>query len=146
MDKNKTGGNIAVVRIRGLIGVKHDIKRTLNKLMLYKKNYCVVIPNNKSYSGMVQKIKDYVTWGDIDEIIYDELLEKRAEDFKGKFFANEETRSGVAHVKNRKIKKFFRLNSPKKGYGKRGIKVPFNSGGALGYRGKGINDLIKRMV
>ena len=45
-----------------------------------------------------------------------------------------------------KIRKNFRLNSPRKGYGRKGIKVSFNEGGALGYRGNKINDLIKRMI
>ena len=49
-------------------------------------------------------------------------------------------------IGGKKIKKIFRLNSPKKGYGRKGIKVSFNNGGALDYRGDKINDLIKRMI
>ena len=44
------------------------------------------------------------------------------------------------------MKKFFRLNSPKKGFGRRGIKRAYNKSGALGYRGTDINELVKRMV
>ena len=40
----------------------------------------------------------------------------------------------------------FRLNSPRKGYGRKGLKTQYQNGGALGYRGAAINDLIKRMV
>jgi len=43
MDKgNKSeDGKIVIVRVRGNIGVKGDIDETLNKLMLYNRNYCV---------------------------------------------------------------------------------------------------------
>ena len=43
-------------------------------------------------------------------------------------------------------RKFFRLNSPRGGFERAGIKRSFAVGGALGYRGSGINDLIRRMI
>ena len=49
-------------------------------------------------------------------------------------------------INDKKIKKYFRLNAPRKGFGRKGIKHTFKEGGALGYRGQAINDLIKRMV
>jgi len=140
--------NIAVIRIRGLTGVRFDIDDTLNKLKLYRKNYCVVVPKTSVYSGMIRKVKDYVTWGYIDENTYHILLDKRKEEYVGRI----SDKSGKIKYKNfieidgKKIKKVFRLNSPKKGYGRKGIKVSFKSGGALDYRGDKINDLIKRMV
>jgi len=42
------------------------------------------------------------------------------------------------------VKPVFRLAPPVKGY--EGIKRSFKEGGALGYRGKKINDLIWRMM
>lgn len=144
------GGNdkIAVIRIRGITGVRYDIDNTLDKLNLYKKNYCVVVPKTSAYMGMIKKVKDYVTWGDIEESTYNTLIEKRAEEYtgratdrKGKIKYN-----WFIDVNDKKIKKNFRLNSPKKGYGRKGIKVPFNNGGALGYRGDKIKNLIMRMV
>ncbi|RLF30819.1 MAG: 50S ribosomal protein L30, partial [Thermoplasmata archaeon] len=42
------------------------------------------------------------------------------------------------------IKPVLRLNPPRKGY--EGVKRSFMEGGALGYRGKEINKLIKRMI
>ena len=139
---------IAVIRIRGLTGVRHDINKTLNELRLYKKNYCVVVPKNENYVGMIKKIKDYVTWGDIDENTYKSLVDKRAEEYKGR---TSDSKGKISYnkfeeVDGKKIKKIFRLNSPKKGYGRKGIKVSFKSGGALDYRGDKINDLLKRMI
>ena len=148
MDKEIINEKLAIIRVRGLTGVKYDIDMTLEKLRLYKKNYCVVVPKTQSYVGMIKKIKDYVTWGGIDEKTYKELVEKRKEEYKG----NTSDRKGkinynkFADVDGKKIKKFFRLNSPKKGYGRKGTKVSFKNSGALGYRGDKINDLIMRMI
>jgi len=113
---------IAVIRIKGEIGIKKDIKDTLRMLRLYKKNSCVILNENPSVRGMVVKIKDFVTWGEVDNEAV-KLLEEKF----GK-------------------KKFYRLNPPKGGYGRKGTKVPFKIGGALGYRGDNINTLIKRML
>ena len=146
--KPAEGKKLAVIRIRGLTGVRHDIDNTLKKLRLYKKNHCVVVPRTENYLGMVKKISDYVTWGDIDEKTYDALVEKRMEEYKGRV----SDRKGKINynrfidVNGKRIKKIFRLNSPKKGYGRKGIKVSFKSGGALDYRGDKINDLLKRMI
>lgn len=116
---------IAVVRVRGSIGVMKEIKDTLNMLRLYNKNNCVVVPNTPAYLGMIKKVKDYVTWGEIDDKTLNLLKEKRKKDVE---------------------KKYFRLNPPRKGYGRKGIKCSFRIGGALGYRKEKINDLIKRML
>ena len=125
------GVKIAVIRVRGNIGVRKDIRDTLDMLKLYRKNYCVILPNTPSIMGMVRKCKDYVTWGEISDETLQELLKKRAE-------PNPKDR--------KKTKGFFRLAPPRKGYGRGGIKVPFKVGGALGYRGEKINDLIRRML
>ena len=148
MDKEITNEKLAVVRVRGLTGVRYDISATLKKLGLYKKNYCIVVPKTQSYVGMIKMIKDYATWGEIDEKTYKKLIEKRKEEYKG----NISDRKGKINynkfvdVDGKKIKKIFRLNSPKKGYGRKGIKVSFKNSGALGYRGDKINDLIMRMI
>jgi large subunit ribosomal protein L30 len=42
------------------------------------------------------------------------------------------------------VKPIFRLSPPRKGY--EGNKKSYQNGGALGYRGKDINDLIQRML
>src|SRR3989344_227022 len=68
---------IAVIRIRGSIGVRKEIKDTMNMLRLYNKNHCIVIDNSPKFVGMLRKIKDYVTWGEIEEKTFKELLAKR---------------------------------------------------------------------
>lgn len=120
MTNNK---QLVIVRVRGLTGIKHEIKDTLKMLNLHKRNFCVVIPDTPSNKGMIKKSENYTAWGEIDEKTL-KLLEKRK--LEGK--------------------KFYRLNSPKKGYGRKGLKCAFAIGGALGYRGEKINDLIQRML
>jgi len=132
LESKKQGTKLAIIRIRGLTGIKKDIKDTLNMLNLYRRNYCVIVDKNPTYLGMIKKVNHYISWGEIDSETL-KLLEKRREKTKNK--------------EGKEVyKKFIRLNSPKKGYGRKGIKVPFSKGGALGYRGKKINELIKRML
>lgn len=144
----KASKQLAAVRVRGLTGIKADVKFTLNMLRLYKNNYCSLFPNTPIYVGMLKKAKDYITWGEVNEETFKMLVDKRGEEFDGR-----ETNSkrkikynGFIVINNRKIKKYFRLNPPVKGFGRKGIKNSFQRGGALGYRGEKINDLIKRMV
>ena len=129
----KTDEKIAVIRIRGDVRVNRDVKDTLRMLRLYRKNYCVVIENSPSITGMVKKAKDYVTWGEIDDKTLSLLREKRGEEIIGKDGKKE-------------LKDFFRLNSPKGGFERKGIKVTFHDGGVLGYRSSKINILIAKMI
>ena len=145
MDKNQ---KLAAIRIRGLIGIKSTIEDNLKMLRLYKKNYCVVIPSTQVNLGMMQKANDYITWGEVSDEIYNILIEKKGEEFKGR---EKDSKEKIIYndfilVNNKKIKRYFRLNPPRKGFGRKGIKHSFKNGGALGYRGEAMNDLIKRMV
>ncbi len=124
MSEETKKGKLAAVRVRGLVGIKKEIKDTLDMLKLYRKNYCVVLDDTVTSRGMLNKVKDFITWGVIDEETIKLLKEKRSE----------------------KDKKFFRLNPPKKGYGRKGIKIAFGIGGALGDRKEKINDLLNRMI
>lgn len=121
---------LAAIRVRGLIGVRKGVQDNLNMLKLYKKNYCCVVPATPAYKGMLAKAKDYITWGEIDGETFKMMVDKR----------------GEAVANNKKIKGYFRLNAPRKGFGRKGIKHPYREGGALGYRGGAINELIKRMI
>ena len=146
--EQKENKKLAAVRIRGINEIKTRIEDTMQMLRLYRKNYCCVLPNNEIYLGMLKQAKDYLTWGEIDDETYKMLVEKRGEEFNGRETdsKNKIQYDDFVTINNKKIKKFFRLNAPRKGYGRKGIKYSFKNGGALGYRGAAINDLIKRMV
>ena len=115
---------IAIVRITGSVRLSREVESTLQMLNLKRKFSCSVIENTKSNAGMIRKVNDYVTYGEINDETLKILKEKR--EIKGK--------------------KFFSLHPPLKGFGRKGTKKSFKVGGALGYRGEKINDLIKRMV
>ena len=139
---------IATVRVRGSVKLNKKVKSTLNLLRLYRKNFCVVVDDIPSFKGMIKKVKDYVTYGEIDEATYKLLVEKRGEEYKGR---EQDSKGKIKYKKfilanGKKIKPFFRLNPPKKGFGRKGIKVSFKAHGALDYRGNKINDLLKRMI
>ena len=138
---------LAVIRIRGKPGMKRDILKTLMMLQLYRKHYCAVVEDTPSVRGMVDKVKDYATYGEIDEQTFNELVTKRGEplvsrtqDSKGKI------NYPMLEINGKKYKPVFRLAPPRKGFERKGTKMPFNQGGALGNRGPKINDLIKRMM
>lgn len=153
---------IAVIRIKGKPGMKKEIKDTFEKLRLYNKNTCVIIPNTPSYVGMLDKIKNAATWGEIDEKTCAELFAKRAK-LPGNVKLTDEyikeklktdiktfTKDFMAFKKEIKevpgMKNFFKLQPPRHGFERKGVKTPFAQGGVLGYRMNKINDLILRML
>ncbi|NOQ54464.1 MAG: hypothetical protein GQ558_07665, partial [Thermoplasmata archaeon] len=68
---------LAVVRVRGIINVKNDIRDTLTMLGLGRVNHCVLIDETPQYMGMVRKVRDYVTYGPIDAETAALLLKER---------------------------------------------------------------------
>jgi large subunit ribosomal protein L30 len=93
---------------------------------------------------MLQKTKDYITWGEINEETLMKLLTYTSPNLKG----NMETVLKDLLTNKKKFQEIanpvIRLHPPLRGY--RGIKKPYSMGGSLGYRGKEINELIMRMV
>ena len=118
----------AVIRIRGTQRLNSRIERTLELLRIKDKNSCVVVPEAPQFKGMLKKAKNFITWGEVDEKTMAELLEKRGKGVKEP--------QGV----------LFRLAPPKGGFERKGNLKAFTQGGALGYRGKEINKLLKRMI
>ena len=55
----------ATIRLRSDINANIEVKDTLKHLRLNKINHCVLIPESKVYDGMLFKVKDYVTWGEV---------------------------------------------------------------------------------
>ena len=145
MDQNK---KIAIIRVRGPVKVNAKIEDTLKILRLYRKNFCIILENTTTNIGMIKKVKDYTTFGEIDDETYKLLIEKRGEEYNGREVDNKNKLKYKRFIviDNKKYKPFFRLCPPKKGFGRKGIKVGFKIGGALGDREEDINGLIKRMI
>jgi len=138
---------LAVILIRSLARVRKPIKDTLFMLKLRKKNQCIIIDDTPMNSGMLNKAKDYLAWGHINDETYQLLFEKRGKlylgrvtDLKKKYNYKTLTFSGKHYLP------YFNLNPPRKGFGIKGIKVAYNAGGSLGNRGEKINELLQRMI
>lgn len=117
---------LAAILIRGPVHVDQEIKDALNILRLRTKHACIVAAGTPTIKGMLKQCSNYITWGEISSEVLDALAKAR-------------TPVGQAITS-------FRLHPPRGGYERKGIKVPFSLGGALGYRGAAINNLITRML
>lgn len=138
---------IAIILVRGLVGVTHEVKETLHMLRLTRKNNCVVLEDSPVLQGMIRKAKDYITWGEIQDETFSELVKVRGEEFQARVEDRKKKYTYTTlDVAGKKYKPYFRLNPPRKGFGRKGIKVPFKVGGALGNRAEAMNDLIMRML
>ena len=66
-----------VIRARSDRGVTKKIRDTMAMLNLTRVNHAVLLPETPSYAGMLQKTKDFVTWGEVDADTISTLLKER---------------------------------------------------------------------
>lgn len=151
---------LLVIRIRGTINVRYDIKKTLELLRLKRRYSATIVPKNEYYLGMLKKAKDYIAWGEIDFETAKQLLLKR-----GKTIGGRRVDDSVAKLEgfdnldelvkaildgNKKfselkiIKPYFTLAPPKGGF-KRSTKKPYQQKGVLG-ENKEILAIVARML
>ena len=150
-----------VIRVRGIPDVNRETEPTMDLLSLNRVNHAVVVPETDSIKGMLQKAKDYVTWGEVDQATLAAMIRARGriagdaavtDDYlkdKSEFATVDDMAKAIIENDYRMkdvdgAKPVFRLHPPVKGY--EGNKRSFQNGGALGYRGAKINDLINRML
>jgi ribosomal protein L30/L7E len=113
---------IAAVKIRGNVDVPQPVEDTMTNLGLKKRNQIVFYEDSESIRGMMNKAKDFITYGEVS----DEVIEKVEERYQ-------EVESGTV----------VSARPPSKGF--RDTKRGFNQGGSLGKR-KSVDSLIERMV
>jgi len=149
----------AVIRLKSSRDKKPKMRDTLKMLRLNSVNHCTVIPETPSYEGMLKKVKDLVTWGEIDIDTMIDLLKCKSsmdESELEKEINEKTTYDGIDQLAQALVAdnitldeingldKVFRLHPPFSGY--RSTKKPYNNGGSLGYRGSDINPLIQKML
>jgi len=149
----------AVVRVRGQVGLRNDVRDTLRMLHLTRTNHCVLVPETDAYRGMLQKVKDFVTWGEVTPETVQRLLAARGRvagesladaHLKGSAFKSVEDLAAAVSAGTARlgdvpaVTPVLRLPPPRRGF--EGIKRGYRAGGALGYRGKEINLLLARML
>lgn len=137
---------LAVILVRGWVKLPQSIEDTLNMLKLRRKNACVVVESTPANRGMILKVKDYVTWGEVTPDLFKQLVEKHAQEANRVTDRKKKYEYTVLKIGSKTYKPYFHLHPPRHGFGRKGIKVGFNAGGALGYRAEKINDLIARML
>lgn len=158
-DTEKT---ILVIRVRGKVKVRPQIEDTLDKLLLGRLHQARILKVTPSIEGMINKVKDYVTWGEVSQDVVEKALSKRGRlpgnlrltdsyvkknsnhaSIKALAKAITAGTASVADVEG--LKPVFRLSPPSGGYrGKRTL--PIEMGGINGYRGEEINTLAMKMI
>ena len=152
-----------VIRVRSDRTVERSIRETMQHLNLTRVNHAVLIPENDAYAGMLHKVKDFVTWGEVSADAVTGLIRDRgrligdnpvtdadvkaATDHKTIAAFAKAIASGDATTKDMEtLKRVFRLHPPRGNKGWGGVKRHFTVGGALGFRGDAIEELAARMI
>jgi large subunit ribosomal protein L30 len=151
---------ILVIRIRGTINVSQRERDTMRFLRVDKNNYASIIDDRADYKGMLQKAKDWITWGEPTVETVTKILVKRGRapgDIRlTEEYVKELGYEGIDDLAEKLVncevsinqieglKPFFRMHPPRKGF-RKSVKRPYRSKGELGDRGKEINKLAVRM-
>lgn len=139
----------AAVRLKGPANMDQEMKDTLEILNLTRTNHCVLLPETPDSRGMLEKVKEFITYGEADKESVNKLIQKRGRTPEGKKLEEKEAERIIKDIlkgkttRNSGIKPIFRLSPPS-----RGLKTTkrYYPKGALGYRGKDINELLNRMI
>jgi len=130
---------LAVIRVRGNVNLSEEAHRTLKLLNLRRANNCTLIEDTPQNRGMLQKAKDYVTWGPANEKALNTILPRvsvqEGKKITGKLLLSKSFSELGADPQ-------IRLHSPRKGY--KSVKRRYPRGD-LGNRGEAINELLARM-
>ena len=152
---------LLAIRIRGLSDVSGEIQETLRMLHLTRNCNATLVDDRPSYRGMLKKAQHWVTWGEISKENISRLITKRGRlSGRRKLTDDYAQENGYKSVNDLaeaihnasleffhlpQVQPVFRLHPPRKGFrGK--VKRSYATGGVTGYRGKAINDLLKKMM
>jgi len=149
-----------VVRIKGQVNVPYWAKTTLVLLKLEKKFRATIIPAKDNTLGMLNKVKHYVSWKEVDASMAKELLDKKGrksgykkiteEDIKKIGYKDiEELAAALAEGKTtmtklKPLKPWFALSPPRRGF-KKSTKKLYSQKGILGPN-KELEILVRNMM
>jgi ribosomal protein L30/L7E len=111
---------IAAITIRGCVTAKKSMVKTLEVMKMKKKFSMRFFEKNDHNLKMLKKVEAYVMFGEVSKEVKEEIVKKMGE------------------------KSVYNLHPPRGGF-KSSIKQVYPSGEA-GYRGKEIEEYIRRMV
>ena len=149
----------AVVRLKGTINARPEVRDTLRMLRLTRNNYCTLVEETPHYKGMLQVVKDYVAFGKVGADTIEMLLRMRGEVVGGNKLTDQYVKENTLFSSIRELaeklaseeitlkdvpglRPVFRMHPARKGL--RSIKKPYKIGGDLGERDD-IEELLYRM-
>ena len=149
-----------VVRIKGQADVPHWATTTMTLLRLDKKYRATILPAKDNTLGMLNKVKHYISWIELDVELAKDLLDKKGrksgyqkitpEDLKELGFNSidelaKALADGKANLSKLKpLKPWFALAPPKHGF-KRSTKKLYGQKGILGSN-KELDTIVRRMI
>ena len=154
------GNAYLVVRIKGQADVPYWATHTMTLLKLDKKYRATILPIKENTLGMLNKVKHYVSWIELDTALAKELIDKKArksgyqkitdEDLKSLGFTNSDelaaalTDGKAVLSKLKPLKPWFALAPPRYGF-KRSTKRLYGQKGVLG-QNKELGNLVRNMM
>jgi large subunit ribosomal protein L30 len=138
---------IVVIRISGKVKINKKAEETLFRLGLRRKYSCILInEKDRIKSGMLKKVRNYVSYGTIEKGMLTRLIEKRGKrkdrkEIKDPEKIVQELEKGKK-LEELELKTFFRLHPPRGGI--KNTKLTFPRG-ILGDNKK-INRLVEKML
>lgn len=149
-----------VVRIKGKADCPYWATTTMTLLKLDKKYRAVILPAKDNTLGMLNKVKHYVTWSELDTSLAKELVDKKARkegyqkvtesDLKKLGYDSTDALAtalaeGKATLSKLKpLKPWFALAPPRHGF-KRSTKTLYGQKGVLG-QNKDLGTLVRNMI
>lgn len=149
-----------VVRIKGKADCPYWATTTMTLLKLDKKYRATILPAKENTLGMLNKVKHYVSWIELDASLAKELVDKKARkdgyqkitatDLKELGFASTDAlgsalAEGKATLSKLKpLKPWFALSPPRHGF-KRSTKKLYGQKGILG-QNKDLGTLVRNMM
>lgn len=160
----ETKSYLLAIRLKGSFGTPRPLQKALETLRLKAKFNAVLLENTPTSIGMLRKVKDYVTWGEVRTDDIANVLRERGE-FSGGTEMTDETiqakfgepsiqelasaltqgKVTLRDLQQKGLNPVFRLRAPSGGFEKSG-KRPYGSGGELGRRQAALSTLISRMT
>ena len=153
-------GAYLVVRIKGQADVPHWATTTMSLLRLDKKYRATILQAKDNTLGMLNKVKHYVSWIELDASLAKDLLDKKGrksgyqksspEDLKELGFnSTDELAAALADGKAnlsklKPLKPWFALSPPRHGF-KRSTKRLYGQKGVLGLN-KELDSIVRRMI
>lgn len=120
---------ICVIRIRGKVKLREEIAETFRRLKMMQKLNCTFIDEKDIIRmGMLNKLKEFVSYGKVDDALMKKIIEVRGvKDSQGNYAG------------------YCRLHPPRGGF-KKSTKYSFNSGEGILGENKDIAKLVERML